>query len=81
MKLLTLGRRTGTGSALSERQQRLVWRIAALLLDYPTPATADLFDQLTAATAELPESVRVPLTEFLRQFNATDPMRRASIYV
>lgn len=81
MKLLTLGRRTGTGSALSEHQQRLVWRIAALLLDYPTPATADLFGQLTAATAELPESVRVPLTEFLRQFNATDPMRRASNYV
>lgn len=81
MNLLTLGRRTGTGSALSERQQRLVWRIAALLLDYPTAATADLFGQLTAATAELPESARVPLTVFLRQFNATDPMRRASNYV
>ena len=81
MKLLTLGRRTGTGSALSERQQRLVWRITALLLDYPTAETADLVDQLAFAAAELPESARVPLTEFLRQFSATDPMRRASNYV
>ncbi|MGV0804469.1 nitrate reductase molybdenum cofactor assembly chaperone [Mycolicibacterium setense] len=81
MKLLTLGRRTGTGSALSERQQRLVWRITALLLDYPTAETADLVDQLDAVTAELPDSVRLPLTEFLRQFGETDPMQRASSYV
>ncbi|KHO17901.1 nitrate reductase molybdenum cofactor assembly chaperone [Mycolicibacterium setense] len=81
MKLLTLGRRTGTGSALSERQQRLVWRITALLLDYPTAETADLVDQLDAVTAELPDSVRAPLTEFLRQFGETDPMQRASNYV
>ncbi|OBB11360.1 nitrate reductase molybdenum cofactor assembly chaperone [Mycolicibacterium setense] len=81
MKLLTLGRRTGTGSALSERQQRLVWRITALLLDYPTAETADLVDQLDAVTAELPDSVRLPLTEFLRQFGETDPMQRASNYV
>ncbi|MGV0781886.1 nitrate reductase molybdenum cofactor assembly chaperone [Mycolicibacterium sp. XJ775] len=81
MKLLTLGRRTGTGSALSERQQRLVWRVAALLLDYPTADTADLVDQLAAATAELPDSARVPLTEFLQQFSETDPMRRATNYV
>ncbi|KHO19701.1 nitrate reductase [Mycolicibacterium setense] len=81
MKLLTLGRRTGTGSALSERQQRLVWRITALLIDYPTAETADLVDQLDAVTAELPDSVRLPLTEFLRQFGETDPMQRASNYV
>lgn len=81
MKLLTRGRRTGVGSALSEHQQRLVWRITALLLDYPNTETADLVGQLEAATAELPEAARVPLTEFLRQFNETDPMRRASHYV
>ncbi|MDT0550493.1 hypothetical protein, partial [Streptomyces lonegramiae] len=62
MKLLTRGRRTGTGSALSERQQRLVWRITALLLDYPTAETAELVGQLAAATAELPDAARVPLT-------------------
>ena len=38
MKLLSLGRRTATGPDLSEHQQRLVWRVTALLLDYPTAA-------------------------------------------
>lgn len=81
MKLLTIGRRTGTGTALSERQQRLVWRVTALLLDYPTAETADLVGQLDSVVAELPESARLPLTEFLRRFGETDPMRRASNYV
>ncbi|QRY52080.1 nitrate reductase molybdenum cofactor assembly chaperone [Mycolicibacterium septicum] len=81
MKLLTIGRRTGTGTALSERQQRLVWRITALLLDYPTAETASLVDQLDAAAAELPESARLALADFLRQFSETDPMQRASNYV
>lgn len=81
MKLLTRGRRTGAGSALTERQQRLVWRITALLLDYPTAETADLVGQLAAVTAELPEAARVPLTDFLRRFGGTDPMQRASNYV
>lgn len=81
MKLLTLGRRTGTGTSLSERQQRLVWRITALLLDYPTAETADLAGQLAAATAELPDAARIPLTDFLQRFGETDPMRRASNYV
>ncbi|OFB37578.1 nitrate reductase molybdenum cofactor assembly chaperone [Mycolicibacterium sp. (ex Dasyatis americana)] len=81
MKLLTRGRRTGTGSALSERQQRLVWRMTALLLDYPTAETAGLVDQLGAATAELPDAARAPMAEFLNRFGETDPMRRASNYV
>ncbi|WP_166906662.1 nitrate reductase molybdenum cofactor assembly chaperone [Mycobacterium sp. DL440] len=81
MKLLTRGRRTGAGSALSEYQQRLVWRITALLLDYPTAETADLAGQLDAVAAELPEAARAPLTEFLRRFGETDPMQRASNYV
>lgn len=81
MKLLTLGRRTGTGTSLSERQQRLVWRMTALLLDYPTAETADLAGQLDAVAAELPEAVGVPLSEFLREFGETDPMQRASNYV
>lgn len=81
MKLLTLGRRTGTGSSLSEYQQRLVWRMTALLLDYPTAETGDLVGQLHAAAAELPEPARMPLTDFLHRFGETDPMRRASNYV
>ncbi|MUL84025.1 MULTISPECIES: nitrate reductase molybdenum cofactor assembly chaperone [unclassified Mycolicibacterium] len=81
MKLLTRGRRTGAGTVLSEREQRLVWRITALLLDYPNAETADLVSQLDAVTAELPDAARSPLTEFLRRFGETDPMQRASNYV
>jgi nitrate reductase molybdenum cofactor assembly chaperone NarJ/NarW len=81
MKLLPRARRTGVGTSLSERQQRLVWRMTALLLDYPSTETADLVSQLDAAGAELPDTVRLPLSEFLRQFESTEPMQRASNYV
>ncbi|OMB94589.1 nitrate reductase molybdenum cofactor assembly chaperone [Mycobacterium sp. NS-7484] len=81
MKLLTRTRRTGTGSALSERQQRLVWRVTALMLDYPTAETAALVDQLDAISDELPESVRAPLTEFALRFRQADTMQRAANYV
>lgn len=81
MKLLTLGRRTGGGTALSERRQRLVWRITALLLDYPTDQTAELLGQLAVAAAELPDQVRAPLAEFIRWFREVDPTQRASTYV
>ena len=47
MKMLTLTRRrAGDGAGLSERDQRLVWRIAALLLDYPGAQTLAMADQL-----------------------------------
>ena len=39
---------------LTQRDQRLVWRIAAVLLDYPTQQTFDLLDDLSAAAATLP---------------------------
>jgi nitrate reductase molybdenum cofactor assembly chaperone NarJ/NarW len=81
VKLLNLGRRTGTGTDLSEHEQRLVWRMTALLLDYPTADTVGLVDQLSAAAAGLPGQVRAPLVEFLEQFTATDPTLRASNYV
>ncbi|OMC30985.1 nitrate reductase molybdenum cofactor assembly chaperone [Mycobacterium sp. GA-1841] len=81
MKLLTRARRTGTGTSLSERQQRLVWRIAALLLDYPTDETAEIAGQLDTIAEELPESARAPLAEFARAFRAAGAMQRASNYV
>jgi len=46
MKLLSIGRRTATGPDLSDHQQRLVWRVTALLLDYPTAQTCALTDEL-----------------------------------
>lgn len=81
MKLLSRGRRTGVGSELSEHQQRLVWRITALLLDYPSGQTDGLMGDLAAATSELPEPVRSQITEFLTDFAATEPTQRATRYV
>ncbi|MBU9766808.1 nitrate reductase molybdenum cofactor assembly chaperone [Mycobacterium sp. TNTM28] len=81
MKLLTRARRTGAGTVLSERQQRLVWRMTALLLDYPSAETAELVGQLADVAAELPEPARRPLTDFLLRFGETDPMQRATTYV
>ena len=81
MKLLSLGRRTATGPDLSEHQQRLVWRVTALLLDYPTAETSALTDELAAAAGELPEPIRTHVTDFLRYFCETDATERATRYV
>ena len=82
MKMLTLTRRrSGDGAGLSERDQRLVWRIAALLLDYPGAQTLAMADQLTTAAMELPASVGAPLLDFLREFGDGDPLQLAALYV
>ncbi|HTX95624.1 MAG TPA: nitrate reductase molybdenum cofactor assembly chaperone [Mycobacterium sp.] len=82
MKMLTLTRRrAGDGAGLSERDQRLVWRIAALLLDYPGAQTLAMADQLNTATTELPPSVGAPLLDFLREFCNGDPLQLAALYV
>jgi nitrate reductase molybdenum cofactor assembly chaperone NarJ/NarW len=79
--MLTLTRRPANAAGLSERDRRLVWRIAALLLDYPNEPTLAMTDQLTAAAAELPDSVSDPLLHVLREFRAADPMQLAARYV
>lgn len=81
MKLLSRDRRTGPGTDLSELQQRLVWRVTALLLDYPSAETDSLIADLAAAANELPDPVRSQITEFLEDFTATDPTQRATRYV
>ena len=81
MKLLSLGRRTATGPDLSDHQQRLVWRITALLLDYPTAETCSLTDEVAAAAGELPEPIRTQVTDFLRYFCETNATERATRYV
>jgi nitrate reductase molybdenum cofactor assembly chaperone NarJ/NarW len=82
MKMLTLTRRrAGDGAGLSERDQRLVWRIAALLLDYPCAQTLAMADQLTTGAMELPASVGAPLLGFLREFSDGDPLQLAALYV
>lgn len=77
MKLLTRRARTDVPA----HQQRLVWRIAALLLDYPSTETFALVDQLSTAAGQLPESARKPVIDFLVHFCATDPTQRAAGYV
>jgi nitrate reductase molybdenum cofactor assembly chaperone NarJ/NarW len=82
MKALTLNRRPLRGAALSERDRRLLWRIAALLLDYPGAQTLAMTDQVAAAASELPDAVRSPILDFLlREFTGANPMRLAARYV
>jgi len=82
MKMLTLNRRPARGVAMSERDQRLLWRIAALLLDYPSEQTLAMTDQLIAAARELPDAVRIPILDFLQhEFGGADPMQLAARYV
>jgi nitrate reductase delta subunit len=81
MKLLTLTRKPGLSTSLNAHDQRLVWRITALLLDYPSAQNVALADQLTAAATELPDVARTPVISFLRHFSTADPMRLAAEYV
>ena len=50
---------------LTQRDQRLVWRIAALLLDYPARQTVDLLDDLSAAAVTLPAPAGPALVAFV----------------
>jgi nitrate reductase molybdenum cofactor assembly chaperone NarJ/NarW len=82
VKTLTLNRRALRGAALSERDCRLLWRIAALLLDYPNPQTLGMTDQLAAATTQLPAALSTPILDFLlHEFDGADPMELAGRYV
>ncbi|MFI9815928.1 nitrate reductase molybdenum cofactor assembly chaperone [Saccharothrix variisporea] len=46
-------------AASSERDTRLVWRIAALLIDYPTEAVLSMLPDLRAAAASVPSPALV----------------------
>jgi nitrate reductase molybdenum cofactor assembly chaperone NarJ/NarW len=82
MKTLTLNRRPTRGVTMSDRDRRLLWRIAALLLDYPTAQTLAMSDQLASAATQLPDAVGRPILDFLLQeFGGADPMRLAARYV
>jgi nitrate reductase molybdenum cofactor assembly chaperone NarJ/NarW len=81
VKLLTLSRRQASAAELSERDQRLIWRIAALLLDYPTAQTIAMSDQLVCAAEQLPASVRSAVLDFLGHFRGADLMQLAAQYV
>lgn len=81
MSLLTVGRRRAPTLSLTEYDRRLVWRIAALLLDYPGEKTLAMLDDIDSAARDLPDSVRTLFTEFLGHLRTTEPMALAQQYV
>ncbi|WP_040781616.1 nitrate reductase molybdenum cofactor assembly chaperone [Nocardia pneumoniae] len=81
MSLLKLRRRPEPSVELAQRDRQLVWRIAALLLDYPTEQTLAMVDQVAAAAAQLPDEVRAQLSECLDYLRTTPPLELAAAYV
>ncbi|WP_433683156.1 nitrate reductase molybdenum cofactor assembly chaperone [Nocardia sp. CA-119907] len=81
MALLKVRRRPEPVARLSERDCRLVWRIAALLLDYPNEQTLATIDQIDDAATQLPEEVGAHLLEFIHHLRATPPITLAQQYV
>lgn len=71
-----------TGRAeLSERQQRLVWRIAGLLLDYPRPETLAMTGALAREAGALPAPAGPSLVAFLERISTVPPLELAQDYV
>jgi nitrate reductase molybdenum cofactor assembly chaperone NarJ/NarW len=65
----------------TELHQRLVWRIAALLLEYPTPRTLTMLDELHAAAGSLPAPAGPALVSFVDHLRRTPPIELAAYYV
>jgi len=78
-----LGRRSAETPAdeRTKLTQRLVWRIAALLLDYPTQQTLDLCGELHAQARALPAPAGPALLSFLDHVRRTAPLELAAAYV
>lgn len=81
MSLLKLRRRPEPAVSMSERDRRLIWRMAALLLDYPTEQTLAMVDELAGVVGELPRDIRPHLDGFLTHLRVTDPIVLAQQYV
>jgi len=78
MKLLP---RKADGATMSDHDRRVLWRIAALLLDYPSADTFMIAGQLASAAKELPEVLGAPVLDFLQDFSGADSLRLAMRYV
>jgi nitrate reductase molybdenum cofactor assembly chaperone NarJ/NarW len=78
---LLRSRRPASAAGLTERDQRLIWRITALLLDYPTAQTIAMADQLGCAAGQLPEAMRKVLLDFLASLRGSGQMQLAATYV
>ena len=65
----------------AQRDQRMVWRIAALLIDYPTERILEMLDELKAAVVSLPAPAGTALASFLTEIRPWPPMQLATHYV
>jgi nitrate reductase delta subunit len=66
---------------LDEAARRLVWRVAALLLDYPGAQTLALLGRVRAELAGLPPVVAEPLLALLTHLETADRTALAADYV
>jgi nitrate reductase delta subunit len=60
---------------------RMVWRIAALLLDYPTQQTLNMLNELHVGAGSLPAPAGPALVSFLGHVRRTLPIDLAAYYV
>ncbi|MGQ0719120.1 MAG: nitrate reductase molybdenum cofactor assembly chaperone [Pseudonocardiales bacterium] len=58
-----------------------MWRIAALLLDYPSPQTLGMLDQLQAGARSLAAPTGPVLVSFVDHIRRTPPLELAAYYV
>jgi nitrate reductase delta subunit len=65
----------------AQLHQRMVWRIAALLLDYPAQQTLDMLDELHAGAITLPAPAGPALVSFVDHLRQTPPIELAAYYV
>ncbi|WP_280442049.1 nitrate reductase molybdenum cofactor assembly chaperone [Nocardia brasiliensis] len=81
MTILKLRRRPEPAVAMTERDRHLIWRLAALLLDYPSDSLLAMTDRLNCAAAELPDDIGTGLARFLEYLSGTPPLALAAAYV
>ena len=73
--------RRGQSPERGQYEQRIVWRIAALLLDYPGQLTWEMLDELHTAAALLRASAGSALVSVIDQIRSTPPTELAAHYV
>jgi nitrate reductase delta subunit len=73
--------RTNISDERTLRDQRIAWRIAALLLDYPTQQTLDMLEELHAAARSLPTPAGPALVSFVDHVRRTPQIELAAYYV